>query len=91
MVGKGNGTPERCALNLLMITRGEVPFDRLKGKGAGFIDAPASIVGGDAINDAVWLINTYEPRMVIDTVDMAGTLAEIGDFGIKAEVKRREA
>ena len=40
MRASGNGRPEQCAANLLKITRGEVPYDRLKGLGTSAIDGP---------------------------------------------------
>ena len=31
MKGSGNGNPAICANNLVRISRGEIPFDRIKG------------------------------------------------------------
>ena len=52
MKSSGNGTPEQCAVNLLLITRGEVPYDRIKGRDASLVDAPISTAGTDAETDA---------------------------------------
>ena len=31
MKASGNGTPQTCVQNLLKTTRGEVPYERIKG------------------------------------------------------------
>ena len=41
MKAKGNGSPEQCVENLLLIVRGEVPFERLKGIDATLTDRPS--------------------------------------------------
>lgn len=83
----GNGLPEVCASNLLQIVRGEVPFDRVRGRDGSLVDRPNA--ADDATADAEWLLNTYEPRVEIDT---AGTTAETetGDFLTRVNIKRRE-
>ena len=38
MRAQGNGTPQICAANLLRTVRGEVPYDRLRGRDGTLID-----------------------------------------------------
>ena len=37
MRAKGNGRPEVCATNLLKITRGEVSYDRIRGRDGALV------------------------------------------------------
>ena len=91
MLASGNGRPEVCALNLLRTTRGEVPYERIKGRAGALVDSPAGAAGTDAvIADAEWVLRTYEPRVQSDSIDIDATLSAIGDFGISANIVRRE-
>ena len=38
MKASGNGTPQTCVQNLLKTTRGEVPYERIKGIDRSLID-----------------------------------------------------
>ena len=40
MKAHGNGNPETCAFNLLRIVRGEIPYDRVRGRDGTLIDRP---------------------------------------------------
>lgn len=90
MKASGNGNPEQCAVNLLLISRGEVPYDRIKGRDVALVDMPASTATGAAEADAEWLLETYEPRMKVEGVDLQGTLANVGEFGINANISARK-
>ncbi len=84
MKAPGNGRPEQCVLNLLRISRGEVPYDRIKGRDFGVIDAPVASASNEAVADAEWLLGAYEPRIDTDRIDIAG--ARSGDMNINAKV-----
>ena len=71
MKAYGNGLPETCALNLMRIVRGEVPYDRRRGRNSAFIDAPSKTM--DAAADAEWLLENYEPRVDVN-VDQNGNV-----------------
>ena len=90
MKSNGNGTPEQCAVNLLLITRGEVPYDRIKGRDAALVDAPSAAATGEAETDAEWLLSTYEPRLKVNSIDVAGSLASVGEFGVNAYISTRK-
>lgn len=90
MKAKENGKAEQCAINLLLLTRGEVPYERLKGRNAELIDAPIGTAANDAEMDVEWLMETYEPRVRIDKVDILTTLANVGDLGINANISIRK-
>ena len=86
MLAKGNSLPGRCAANLLMTVRGEVPYERLKGLDAALIDRPAPVVSPDLAADAEWLLETYEPRVGAGAIDLEGLAAAEGGFGLKIGV-----
>lgn len=90
MRAHGNGTPEVCANNLLQITRGEVPFERVKGLDPRLIDRPLSEAAGQIRQDADWLISTYEPRVTVSIINVEQTDGTSGGFLITANIKESE-
>lgn len=87
MKGHGNGTPETCAANLLHIVRGEVPYDRVRGRDGTLVDKPN--VTDEAIADAEWLLETYEPRIKTEKIEAIVENAVMGDFALIASIKRK--
>ena len=85
MKASGNGNPEQCALNLLRCVRGEVPYERLKGRSAELTDAPISSMS-EVEADAQWVLGTYEPRFNVEKIDLAGMIAA-GDLNINANIR----
>ena len=61
MKAHGNGKPETCASNLLRIVRGEVAYDRVRGRDGALVDQPNAT--DEAVADAEWVLETYEPRV----------------------------
>ena len=90
MLASNNGDPRQCAGNLLKITRGENPFDRIKGINAAITDAPSVTAQYDAIAESEWVIDTYEPRVAIDTAELSAPDAQFGDFSALTQIKLRE-
>ncbi len=88
MKAHGNGSPETCAANLLRITRGEVPFDRVRGRDAALVDA--ANVGDDAIADAEWVLETYEPRVDPESIEANAEDALLGDFELAVDIVQRK-
>ena len=87
MRAKGNGRPEVCAVNLLKITRGEVSFDRIRGRDASLIDQP-NAADEDAAN-VEWVLETYEPR--VDAEALASDAdARVGDFDTIVDITKRK-
>lgn len=89
MKAHGNGNPETCASNLLRIVRGEVPLDRVKGMDGTLVDKPNA--SDEAIADAEWLLETYEPRVSIESIGDNPEAAASGDFSMLVNIKRKEA
>ena len=87
MRASGNSLPEICAANLLRIVRGEVAYDRTRGRDGALIDQPVTNV--DAVADAEWVLDIYEPRVEaeLNLVDVEGS---VGDFALLANIKRKE-
>ena len=86
MRASGNGRPDVCAANLLRISRGEVPFDRVRGLSAALIDAPVARYE-DAAADAEWVLTTYEPRADVEKVLSSAVGA---DVAITAKINLRQ-
>lgn len=63
MLSIGNGTPQVCVFNLMRLWQGEVPYDRLRGMNPDLIDKNTPQFSAEAVNNAAWLIETYEPRV----------------------------
>ena len=85
MLGSGNGEPQTCAENLLKTPRFSVPYERIKGIDGSLIDSPAATAGDDMIADAEWLLETYEPRVQVNSIE-ANETDGVGDFGIVADL-----
>ena len=88
MKAHGNGTPETCASNLLRIVRGEVPFDRVRGRDGALVDQPNAT--DEAIADAEWVLETYEPRVTVESIEASPEAAPTGDFSTLVHIKRKE-
>mgnify|MGYP003291847383 CR=1 FL=1 len=89
MKAHGNGTPETCASNLLRIVRGEVPYDRVKGRDGSLVDQPN--VTDEAMTDAEWVLETYEPRVEIEDIETIPETPISGDFATLVNIKRKES
>ena len=70
MKASGNGNIAVCVHNLLRTYRGEVPYERLKGLDPRLIDRPTQSVLPEVQQDARWLIETYEPRAILENVSV---------------------
>lgn len=86
MLSKNNSNPAVCVNNLIQIARGEVPYDRVKGVSIAHIDAPITQAIDDIVEDAEWMLSTYEPRAEIESVEVTPTAAQDGNFAIKANI-----
>ena len=88
MKAHGNGTPETCASNLLRIVRGEVPYDRVRGRDGALIDQPNAT--DEAIADAEWVLETYEPRVSVESIEESPEDVQNGDISTLVNIKRKE-
>lgn len=88
MKAHGNGTPETCASNLLRIVRGEVPYDRVRGRDCELEHAPN--ISAEAVTDAEWVLETYEPRVNVESAEAIIEAANTGDFSILVNIERKE-
>lgn len=85
MKASGNGEPMQCVENLLRITRGECPYDRIKGIDPTLIDQPTEIVAPLMQAEAKWLIKTYEPRVNADDVNINAITSQNGSFALNVD------
>ena len=86
MKSSGNGTPIQCVQNLLSIIRGECPMDRTKGISSEFYDMPRDEAVAGLIEDATWAIETYEPRVNVDDIDIDIVEERSGNFILTANI-----
>lgn len=88
MKAHGNGTPETCASNLLRIVRGEVPYDRVRGRDGTLVDQPNATE--EALADAEWVLQTYEPRIDVESMEANPEALLSGDLAMIANIVRKE-
>jgi len=86
MKAYGNGTPQQCAANLLLISRGEVPYDRIKGLNASLIDQPCTLANPEIRAEIEWLLTTYEPRVNFSEISIDALLPVEGRFAINTQI-----
>lgn len=85
MLGLGNGAPQQCADNLLRTSRFSVPYERIKGINGALVDMPAALAGEEMAADAEWMLETYEPRISINSINITGMEKE-SDFVVDADI-----
>ena len=90
MLSKNNGNPEVCVNNLLKIVRGENPYDRVKGIDINLIGMPLAHALDEIEGDAAWLIETYEPRATVKSIEITPDDAAIGQFTVTANITPKE-
>lgn len=90
MLAKGNKNPKICAENLLKCTRGEVPYERVKGLEPRLVDRPSMETRTAAQQDAAWLVETYEPRVIVGAIEVVSDENAPGGFSIVANITERE-
>lgn len=88
MKAHGNGNPETCASNLLRIVRGEVPYDRVRGREGALVDQPNAT--DEAVADAEWVLETYEPRVDAENITGSGEAVKNGEFALLVDINRKE-
>lgn len=86
MKASGNGTPQTCVQNLLKTTRGEVPYERIKGIDRSLIDQPSETAAPELAAEVEFVVETYEPRVKLTDVELAALAAEAGGFEINASI-----
>ena len=84
-----NGNPQVCANNLLRMVRGECHMDRVKGLDPRLIGSPLPSAVNEFAQDAQWLIETYEPRVDFQGIDISSGNGP-GDIVITAKIKEKE-
>lgn len=90
MRASGNGNPAVCAGNLLRLSRGEVPYERVKGLDPNHIDAPITTAEAQIQQDAAWLLETYEPRVEVNGIHITPASAAAGGFIVTADISEKE-
>ena len=91
MKSSGNGNPRLCANNLLRCTMGEIPFERVKGLDPRIISAPSNEAKQRLMQDADWLVRTYEPRVNVKAINVTASDGINGGFSVSLDVTEKEA
>lgn len=86
MKASGNGTPQTCVQNLLKTTRGEVPYERIKGIDRSLIDQPSETAASELAAEVEFVVETYEPRVHLSSSDLVALVAQTGDFELRASI-----
>ena len=86
MKASGNGTPQTCVQNLLKTTRGEVPYEHIKGIDRSLIDQPSETAAPELAAEVEFVVETYEPRVKLTDVELVALAAEVGGFEINASI-----
>ena len=86
MRASGNGHPQVCVQNLLQLYRGENPFERVKGLDSRMIERPVETVAPEVMQDAEWLIETYEPRVTVNEIRVGESDGTQGRYTVTADV-----
>lgn len=84
MKSSGNGTPKQCVENLLSIIRGENAMERVKGINARLFDKPRDEAVIALKEDARWVIETYEPRVDVENIEISVIEQQDGSFKLTA-------
>ena len=87
MLSKGNGKAQVCVNNLLQITRGTVPYERVKGLDPRLFDQPAVAAKESMMADIEWLLETFEPRADLDDIDVEDLAIKMGDVNLTATIE----
>jgi phage baseplate assembly protein W len=70
--------------------RGEVPYERVKGLNPRMIDRPNGVADAEIQQDADWLLETYEPRVDVNAVNIVPSEAPTGGFIVTADISEKE-
>lgn len=87
MRASGNGNVKVCAGNLLRIVRGENPYERVKGLDPRLVDRPVTTAAPEIQQDARWLLETYEPRAAVESVNVGSDDPAHGGLTITANLE----
>lgn len=87
MRSSGNGRPAVCADNLTRISRGEVPYDRIRGVKFAELVGDGIAEQEDLAEDTAWMVSTYEPRVTVEGVDVAAENAVNGRINVTVRLK----
>ena len=68
--------------------RGEVPYDRVRGRDGALVDQPNAT--DEAVADAEWVLETYEPRVNAESITGSGEAVKNGEFALLVDIDRKE-
>lgn len=87
MLSYGNGSAAKCVNNLVRISRGEVPYDRIKGVKLSQRIGKTIAAREEIADDAKWMVGVYEPRVNVESVKISVTDGVNGHANMTVNVR----
>ena len=88
MQAHGTGTPERWPAIRMRPSPGPVPYDRVRGRDGALSDQPNAT--DEAVADAEWVLETFEPRVNIKDIQISPEAGNPGNFNTYVDIERKE-
>lgn len=86
LLQKSNEFSISKAMLLQKLRKAPSLYDRVKGISFAQLDVPIAQATDEIIEDAEWMLDTYEPRAEIDSIEVTPTDAPNGHFAITAKI-----
>ena len=86
MLANGNSDIMTCISNLFSLRRGECAYERVKGIDQDIIDEDIMSAEMDLLEDAEFVVDQYEPRVSIDTMNIDPVVNNDGLFRINIDL-----
>lgn len=90
MLASGNGEVTVCVTNLMAMRRGECAYERVKGIDQDIINEVEEAAELDLLEDAEFVIEIYEERVSLDSIEINPIVYEDNSFEVKIKVTDKE-
>lgn len=91
MLASGNGDITTCVTNLMSMRRGECAYERVKGIDQDIINETEEAAELDLLEDAEFVIEQFEERVSLDTIEIEPVVYEDNSFEVKFIVQDPES
>ena len=83
MLASGNGDVTTCVTNLMAMRRGECAYERVKGIDQDIINEVEEAAELDLLEDAEFVVEQYEERVSLDSIEIEPIVYEDNSFEVK--------
>lgn len=90
MLASGNSDIMTCISNLFSLRRGECAYERVKGIDQDIIDENIMSAEIDLLEDAEFVVDQYEPRVSIDSMNIDPVISNDGLYSINFDLTDSE-